>query len=580
MGSYKNGLKRVAELSVAAAAIAVMFAGCGGGSSSSGVAGGGSVTLSGFVADGYIGGAKVCLDVGNDGMCDPTDPSATTTASGAYSLSGISAASAAAHPLLAEIPATATDTDLPAGSSVGMAYTLATPAGKTFISPLTAMVKAKMDAGSSVAEAEASVKSTLGITAASVFDDYIAGTSPDHSKAHGAGRVVARLFREGLAALGGTTLDTATLQVLMGEAESVLQIQAASGVFDPNQLPASAAAGIPAKVLDRRYDAAVAAGSTGMRLVTIPFGVLAQDINGASAVLGDAICAKQLALGAQANAANAASAPVAGQVNDLRFYVSNIMLIDHDGVKHPMVLEENAFQHRGVALLDFETASAPTNAGTLADASSNKCTGGTPETHMAITGWVPDGLHYHGIAFELGVPVKSLGSVKEEMNHSNPASASGPLAVTAMNWNWQGGRKFTKIQYVPDAGLFNGASAVAATTWNFHLGSTSCSFNPAVSGVTPAGYECGAPNRVPFTLMDDVNGFVDAVSPGSALTALHTVVLDLIELFRQADLSQETGGAAGCMSGPTDPQCPAMFNALQLKAGQPTGTPSNVFVLR
>lgn len=566
----KLNLKRMAELGIVMTAIAALVVGCGGGSSGSSSSnnnGTSTGALSGIVADGYIGGAKVCLDVGNDGMCDPTDPSATTSSNGSYSIPSVTAASAAASPIIVEIPANATDTDTP-GSTVGQAYTLAAHAGKgAFVSPLTTLIKAKIDAGSSVAEAEASVKATLGISTASVYDDYIAKKTGEHTTAHNAARVVGKLFRDGLAALGGTTLDADTLRVLAEEADATLLAQKAGAGFDLNALASSVGAAIPGKVADRRYDVALAAGTTGMRSITINFGVLAQN-GAASAVLGTDICAKSLTLG---------SGNTAGQVNDLRFFISNLSLVDHDGVKHPVVLDENTFQSKGVALLDFENASAVGLGGTIADAATNKCAG-TTATNTVITGKVADGHHYHGLAFELGVPVKSVGTTKVDLNHANGATAGIlPLATAGMSWNWQSGKKFTKIQYVPNGGLFNGASAVAATTWNLHLGSTACSLNPA-SAVLPNTYECGAPNRVPFVL--ESGNFIDAVAPGAALTANQTVVLDLVELFKTADVSQETGGAPGCMSGATDPQCPAIFNALQLNAGRPTGTPSAVFKLQ
>ncbi|NOT18720.1 MAG: hypothetical protein HOP24_00390, partial [Sideroxydans sp.] len=84
------------------------------------------------------------------------------------------------------------------------------------------------------------------------------------------------------------------------------------------------------------------------RSISIDFGVLAQN-GAASAVLGTDICAKALTLGT-----NASGVAVAGQVNDMRFFVSGINLVDHNGVAHPVTLDETAFQSTGVALLDFE----------------------------------------------------------------------------------------------------------------------------------------------------------------------------------------------------------------------------------
>ena len=42
------------------------------------------------------------------------------------------------------------------------------------------------------------------------------------------------------------------------------------------------------------------------------------------------------------------------------------------------------------------------------------------------------------------------------------------------------------------------------------------------------------------------------------------LVLDLAELFKGTNLNADLGGAVGCMSGTTDPECPAVFKALQI----------------
>ena len=58
----------------------------------------------GAAAASVYAGAKVCFDWNNNGVCDPGEPFATTTAAGAFSLSSSQSA-----PLVAEIPTTATN---------------------------------------------------------------------------------------------------------------------------------------------------------------------------------------------------------------------------------------------------------------------------------------------------------------------------------------------------------------------------------------------------------------------------------------------------------------------------------------
>ena len=52
------------------------------------------------------------------------------------------------------------------------------------------------------------------------------------------------------------------------------------------------------------------------------------------------------------------------------------------------------------------------------------------------------------------------------------------------------------------------------------------------------------------------------------------VALDIGRLFSTTDITKENGGAAGCMSGATDPECPTMFSQLQVSFGSgSTGLP-------
>lgn len=573
----KCRVRKFAAMGIALTAIAVAMTGCGGGSDSPA-----ATTVSGIVADGYIGGATVCLDINGNGACGSTEPSATTNASGAYTIADLSAIPAGNSPadyaVLVQVPATATDTDLPSGTTVGQSFVMVSPAGKgEFVSPLTTLVTARVDAGESLAAAETAVKAALGITSAGLFDDFVAkagsasSQTNEYVKSHEAAKVVAKVMKDSFAALATTNPDATTLKLVADAAETELTTQKAAGDFNvANVLPAVGAA-MPGRVLDSKYDN-TDSGAVTTRTVSIDFGILAKDVAGTTALLGTDICGKQLALGSQANAAGAA---VAGQINDLRFFISNIRLIDHYGNAHPVVLDETSYQSKGVALLDFETSTPPATPGVLTDAATNKCLTGNATTNTVITGKVLSGPHYHGIAFTLGVPVMSPGANKVSMNHADPAATSTPAPLTSsgMAWSWQGGKKFTKIEFTPDSGLFNGAATAGATVWNLHLGSTGCAVNPATGGLIDAGYSCGAPNVVPFDL--DNGNFLN--TDGSST---QKVALDLITLFQTADLSQETGGAPGCMSGATDPQCAAIFSALQLDAGMPTGTASTTFSLQ
>jgi uncharacterized repeat protein (TIGR04052 family) len=551
MSKYRG--QSIAKLSAVMAA--VLIAGCGGDGGSSGVSA--PTSVSGVVADGYIGGATVCLDLNGNGACGATEPSATTDAQGAYTITNLTAIPAGKtaldYAVLAAVPATATDSDLlPAGTPVGQAYVMVSPPGKgAFISPLTTLVKARVAAGSTQADAEMAVKTAVGLTTAGLYEDFIAkagaatAQTNEYVKSHEAAKVVAKVLKDSLAALNTTNPDASTLKVVADAAEAELATQKAAGDYNAANVAATVGTAMPAKVLDTKYDN-TGAGSVTTRNITINFGVLATEAGAtAPALMGAEICGKQLQLGSKPGATAADPAtPISGQLTDLRFYISNVQLVDHYGNTHPVVLDETAYQSKGVALLDFESSTAAVSSAL----SPNKCLVGNTTTNTQITGKVLSGPHYHGVTFTLGVPSMSLGTVKVSLNHSNPAELTTPAPLTAsgMGWSWQSGKKFTKIEFAPVGGLFNGATQLTGTTWYMHLGATGCTVNPATGGTITADYKCGQPNLVHFDL--DNNEFLDDVTGVST----QKVVLSLLELFKTSDLTQETGGAGGCMSGQTD----------------------------
>ena len=219
-------------------------------------------------------------------------------------------------------------------------------------------------------------------------------------------------------------------------------------------------------------------------------------------------------------------------VKDFRLFVSEVHLIKADGTAVPLVLENNKYQHENgdhVALLDFEDAT-----GDCVDR------GNSPATHTTVEGNVTEG-SYSGIEFTLGVPF-SLNHVEfpevEALNHSS------------MAWNWAAGRKFTKLEMQPESN--------ATLRWNFHLGSTGCQDTDS-DGFTD---ECAQPNRVKIAF--------DNFDPST-----NTVRIDYKALLASDDLSTDQGGAKGCMSGLTDPECSEMFPHLGLSTTTHDGLCTN-----
>ena len=194
----------------------VALTGCFGGSSSSGTASSSGVTLSGAVADGYLGKATVCLDINQNKLCDPSEPSSTTLddGTGSYSLNATQAQINSA-PILVIVTTSTTDSDLN-GGTVSRAYTLSAPAGKSeFISPISTMIQAKIELNPTMTpeQAQISVKSDLGLTnpgSVDLYKDFIkeGEAGDDNYKAlHQTAQVVARTIADFTEKLKDSGLD-------------------------------------------------------------------------------------------------------------------------------------------------------------------------------------------------------------------------------------------------------------------------------------------------------------------------------------------------------------------------------------
>lgn len=227
------------------------------------------------------------------------------------------------------------------------------------------------------------------------------------------------------------------------------------------------------------------------------------------------------------------------RLRELRFYVSAVELIDAQGQTVPLQLETDGAQAEGIALID------------LADG-TGECNVQSPEIHDRLRGVAPAG-NYRDLRFTVGVPA--------ERNHTDYALAVAPLDVQAMAWAWQAGRKFMNIEILPEGGVAR-AGAAPGRAFQFHLGSTGCKGNP-VNGETVA---CARPNRLTVAL----DGF-DA--------ARDRVVLDLSALYAGVDVNVDDGGASGCMSALSDPECAPIFAALglDLASGTTRAEPGRVF---
>lgn len=208
---------------------------------------------------------------------------------------------------------------------------------------------------------------------------------------------------------------------------------------------------------------------------------------------------------------------------DLRFYVHDVRVVTASGAEVPLALDDDGvWQDGDVALLDFETGGA--------------CDGGNPSTNARVRGTIPDGTGaITGVRFVVGVPA--------DRNHLDAASQPSPLNVSSMFWGWMDGYKFVRVE---------GRSTGQPGGVLFHLGATGC------TGDARAGTRTCTNANLSEIALDGVTE--DALRTGS-------IVADLADLFATTDLDADLGGAPGCMSLESDPECATIFAELGLRGG-------------
>lgn len=222
---------------------------------------------------------------------------------------------------------------------------------------------------------------------------------------------------------------------------------------------------------------------------------------------------------------------------DLRFYVSEVQLIDQAGKAVPVDLtQDRKWQHRDVALLDFEDKSGP-------------CLNGTTETNLMVRGTVPAG-DYAGVRFTLGVPFG--------LNHEDALLAYSPLNLSGLFWSWLGGYKFLRL----DMAVSQGPGFVV------HLGSTACQpaggmamggahagHGRAVGAATQRPAKCDNPNRPTIAFA--------AFDPDKDV-----IVADIAALLAKTDVTvNQPDTALGCLSAPDDKDCTGVMAAFGLPSG-------------
>lgn len=234
---------------------------------------------------------------------------------------------------------------------------------------------------------------------------------------------------------------------------------------------------------------------------------------------------------------------------DFRLYVHDVRLVRADKSEVALdLVQDGKWQYQNLALLDFEDK-------------SGTCANGTVDVNTKIVAKAVQG-PFVGIKLRVGVPFA--------LNHGDTATAASPLNLSGLFWTWNSGYKFARIDVRPktmigaDAGADGGdaGSSHGAGAFNLHLGSTGCVGEATDSGVK----SCAKPN------VGEV--FLDGFDPTAK-----TVVLDLASLLETTNVGSDGGGAPGCMSGPTDPECITVMPrfGIDLATGAPDAAAQKFF---
>ena len=138
----------------------------------------------------------------------------------------------------------------------------------------------------------------------------------------------------------------------------------------------------------------------------------------------------------------------AAQLQDFRFFVSDVKLIKANGKAVAVKLAKNsAYRYTrkgvGVTLIDLENGTGSCSVD------------GTKGMNASVKGTVAHG-EYVGASWTVGVPFA--------LNHTDAAATPAPLNSVAMGWSWQIGHKFTKIEVSDPGGVHRHAGARRRST--------------------------------------------------------------------------------------------------------------------
>ena len=156
-------------------------------------------TFTGWAIDGYLSGATVFEDLNGNKVWDAGEALATTDASGNWSLTGAKGTGS--------IVVTG-GTDVATGLVFGGKMTA--PAGSAVITPLTTLIQKQVDAGATLADAQATIKAALGLSTTTGDLTQLDPVASGNLEVYKAGMQIANAITQATAALSGAgATDTA-----------------------------------------------------------------------------------------------------------------------------------------------------------------------------------------------------------------------------------------------------------------------------------------------------------------------------------------------------------------------------------
>jgi hypothetical protein len=222
MNESTLGQKQNAWLSVVVfATLIAITSGCGTTGDSSTIAGvgtGGTGTVSGKVADGYLVNATVFLDRNGNYQLDADEPSTTSVANGDFKLS-VGPADVGKYPIVAHV-IKGVSIDKDTNLAVANSYVLSMPkdnvsgaGSNNFISPISSQVREMMETGNytTMQQAADALRTKMGLPAGTdMMADYIAA---NNAAMHIAAQNMSTLMGNQMGQIMGLNGSTITVDV-------------------------------------------------------------------------------------------------------------------------------------------------------------------------------------------------------------------------------------------------------------------------------------------------------------------------------------------------------------------------------